>query len=233
MTAAGSPPASPAGDSDSSLFLRRNVPLLILMAIVLALASYSTGLRQRPGPSAEGSADAGFARDMAVHHAQAVQMAEAIRFRTADPAIRTLASDIALSQQAQIGQMAGWLESWGLPATGRQPPMAWMGHRTTASMPGMATRAEVTAISQVPLGEAEIPFLQAMIRHHQGGVVMAEGLLPRSRRREVRRLAEKIIAAQQSEIQAMSDLLNARGVAPPPAVGTSPGKGESEPPTHR
>ena len=230
MTDADAPQGTAAGDGNPRRPLGRNTPLVILVAMAVALAAYSAGVRQRPGPPADESADAGFARDMAVHHAQAVQMAEAIRFRMADPDIRALAADIVLTQQAQIGQMTGWLETWGLPATGRQPPMAWMDHGQGGGMPGMAAPAEVSAISQAPPAEAEILFLQAMIRHHQGGVTMAEGLLARGGRKQVRRLAEKIVAAQQSEIQAMSDLLKAREITPaPPAEDRS----RSEAPTHR
>ena len=219
MTSFDATPAT-AGTRDSAHHLGQHSVWFILVTVVVGLAAYSAGLRLRPGAPADGSADAGFARDMSAHHAQAVEMADTIRFRTADPAIRTLASDIVLTQQAQIGHMSGWLDAWGLPATGRQPVMAWMGHKGGGMMPGMATRAEVAAIGQAPPTDAEVLFLQAMIRHHQGGVVMADGLLARSRRREVRSLADKIVAAQQSEIQAMSDLLKARGVAPPPVAPT-------------
>lgn len=232
MTNVSWDPAASADGSDANRFLRRNAPWFILVTIVVIVAAYSAGARQRPGSPGDGSADAGFARDMAVHHAQAVEMAEAVRFRTADTALRTLATDIALTQQAQIGRMTGWLEIWDLPATGRQPAMAWMGHGRAGAMPGMATQAEVATISRAPPGEAEILFLQAMIRHHQGGVLMAEGVLARSRRREVRRLAEKIVAGQRSEVRAMMGLLSARGVAPPPATAPSAGDHRSsEPPS--
>lgn len=218
MTAIGSPPAVAREDSDANQFLGRNALWFILVAVVIALAAYAAGTRQTPGRPGDVSAEAGFARDMAVHHAQAVEMGEAIRFRTADPELRALATDIVLSQQAQIGQLTGWLEAWGLPATGRRPAMAWMGHPGGGRMPGMATPAEVASLSQVPPAEAEILFLHAMIRHHQGGVAMAEGLLARSGRTEVRRLAEKIVAGQQSEIEAMAGLLRTRGVQPPPSA---------------
>ena len=218
--------------NDARRSLWRTAPWVILVVIV-SLASYASGVRQAPSPPGDDSADAGFARDMGVHHAQAVQMAEAIRFRTADPDLRILGTDIVLTQQAQIGRMTGWLDAWGLSATGRRPAMAWMGHDGGGTMPGMATPAELTAITEAPTAEAEILFLQAMIRHHRGGVTMAEGLLGRSPRREVRRLAEKIIAAQQSEIRAMSGLLTSRRAAPPPDPG-APG-GNDRPtgmPTH-
>lgn len=56
-----------------------------------------------------------FAQEMSVHHAQAVDMAERIRVRTSDAGIAVLATDIVLTQQAQIGRFQGWLESWGEP----------------------------------------------------------------------------------------------------------------------
>ena len=46
---------------------------------------------------------------MSVHHAQAVEMVESVRDRTESEEIRTLATDVALTQQGQIGQMQGWL----------------------------------------------------------------------------------------------------------------------------
>jgi hypothetical protein len=49
------------------------------------------------------SAEVGFARDMSVHHGQAVEMAFIIRDRTDDPDIRLLAYDIINTQRAQIG----------------------------------------------------------------------------------------------------------------------------------
>jgi uncharacterized protein (DUF305 family) len=157
---------------------------------------------------------------MAVHHAQAVQMAELIRPRTADAAIRTLATDIALTQQAQIGHMAGWLDAWGLLSTGHQHAMAWMGH-SEGRMPGMASPDTVSAIGRAPSNEADALFLRAMIAHHQGGVVMAKGLLARSDRREVRALATKIVAGQESEIRAMEELLTSKGPQPTPTSDPS------------
>lgn len=78
-------------------------------------------------PPGEDSPEAGFARDMAIHHAQAVRIAETVHDRTEDLALRVLATDVVLTQQAEIGQMRGWLEAWGLSSGGTEP-LAWMGH---------------------------------------------------------------------------------------------------------
>ena len=162
----------------------------------------------------EDSAEAGFARDMMVHHAQAVQMAEIVRDKTESEEIRTMASDIALTQQAQIGQMQGWLAVWGLPATGTGPAMTWMGHPTEGRMPGMASPQELDELQKAESEEADVLFLQLMIPHHEAAVPMSEAVLEETDRPEVERLAGAIIASQQSEIQLMQGLLNQRGVAP-------------------
>jgi uncharacterized protein (DUF305 family) len=101
-------------------------------------------------PPGDDSVEAGFARNMMVHHAQAVEMAEIVRDRTESEEIRILATDIALTQQAQIRMMQGWLDVWGLPATSTEPAMAWMGHPTEGRMPGMASPEEVNRLGELP-----------------------------------------------------------------------------------
>ncbi|MEV1051516.1 DUF305 domain-containing protein [Streptomyces sp. NPDC049887] len=76
---------------------------------------------------AAGSADAGFARDMAVHHQQAVEMSFIVRDRTQDEEVRRLAYDIANTQANQRGMLLGWLDLWKLPKVeSGTEPMAWM-----------------------------------------------------------------------------------------------------------
>jgi uncharacterized protein (DUF305 family) len=178
------------------------------------------------GPEMPGdnSAEAGFARDMMAHHAQAVQMAEIVRSRSESQGIRILASNILLSQQAEIGQMRGWLEVWGTPATGTEPHMAWMGHPTEGLMPGMASPAEIDALQRASPEEMDVLFLQLMIPHHRAALPMAETVLERTDRPEVKRFATALIASQQEEIWSMQESLQSRGfpVESSPASGKSP-----------
>src|ERR687894_474279 len=158
-------------------------PLILLLAaaavLFAALALWLYLTNAEPG---EGSAEAGFARDMSVHHAQAVEMAEIVRDRTEDEQIRILATDIALTQQAQIGRMQGWLDAWGLPATGTDPTMAWMDHPTGGRMPGMATPEEINDLRNLPAGGGDRQFLRLMIPHHQAAIPMAQAVLERTDR---------------------------------------------------
>jgi uncharacterized protein (DUF305 family) len=109
-----------------------------VITILIAILCYWLGARQSFAPG-ENSPEVGFARDMMTHHAQAVDMATVLRDRTADTEMRQLALDIMLTQQAQIGQMQGWLNVWGYPIASIEPAMAWMEMPTTDPMPGMAT----------------------------------------------------------------------------------------------
>lgn len=186
------------------------VALTALLVAVVSVTLYLSGK-----PPADNSPEAGFARDMMVHHAQAVEMAGIVQDRTKSQEIRTLATDITLTQQAQIGQMRGWLDVWGLPITGAEPAMSWMVNPTKGMMPGMADRKEIKTLSEAPPDKADVKFLQLMIPHHEAAIPMAEAVLKRTDRPEVKRLAGSIATSQKAEIKTMKDMLRERGASLP------------------
>ncbi|MFE0582713.1 DUF305 domain-containing protein [Streptomyces sp. NPDC058874] len=191
-------------------------------------ASGAPAARTEPGTPGLRSADAGFARDMAVHHQQAVEMSFLVRDRTQDEAVRTLAYDIANTQANQRGMLLGWLDLWGLPkVVAGEPPMAWMGSsaghgghaghgsaKPGALMPGMATREELEQLGAASGRDAEVLFLQLMTDHHKGGVTMAEGCAQQCVTPVERQLAQGMVDAQRSELTLMADMLKQRGATP-------------------
>jgi uncharacterized protein (DUF305 family) len=181
------------------------------LVLAAALSLGSLGCSRTSESPEEASVDAGFARDMAAHHAQAVEMAEIIRVTTADDAVRALATDIVLTQQAQIGRMHGWLEVWGLRPSSTLPRMAWMDHE--GLMPGMASRTELETLRAATGVAADQRFLKLMIEHHRGGVDMAGVAAAKASRPEVRRLARAIVASQESDIRAMEEMLGVSAAA--------------------
>ena len=179
------------------------------------------------GTPGNASAEAGFARDMSVHHQQAVEMSFIVRDRTGNEDVRRLAFDIINTQSAQRGMMLGWLDLWGLDKTSDDPPMTWMKNTSMdhgsmdgaptyephdgSLMPGMATNTQMDRLRSAEGRTAEVLYLKLMTAHHKGGVSMAQGAFERAKDANVKRLAETMVRGQQSEIKLMADMLKERG----------------------
>ena len=176
-------------------------PLLVLLAVLALLAAALGGywLGGNATPTAD-SVDAGFARDMSLHHEQAVRMAALVYDRSDDPAIRSLAFDILTTQQGQIGIMSGWLDAWGLPWTWDGPRIAWMGMPTEGLMPGMATDEQMTALRDSTGEDTDRLFIQLMIPHHVSAIHMAEEIADRTSIPAVLHFVRSVNASQQREI---------------------------------
>jgi uncharacterized protein (DUF305 family) len=198
---------------------------LVIVAVVVGAAAFAAGRWTAPvvlSPS-DTSPEAGFARDMQVHHIQGVEMAMVIRDNTDDEAMRRMAYDMATTQAQQAGQLYGWLVEWGLSQAGREVPMMWMmrpgrsgevmamepGMAMTrdALMPGMATAEEMDRLGSLRGVEAERLFLELMIEHHQGALDMSEAVLDRSDHGPTRAFAGAVLQSQQAEIDLMTRML--------------------------
>ncbi|MGH3900397.1 MAG: DUF305 domain-containing protein [Pseudonocardiaceae bacterium] len=202
---------------------------VLLLGAALGM-SLQRGVGALPQPDG-GSVDIGFAQDMSVHHRQAVLMAGLARDRSADPAIRSLAFDIETSQLEQIGRMQGWLSLWNAAPLSTGQHMTWMtdtsmhgmthGGRTgptagVATMPGLASPADLERLRASSGAQFDVLFLQLMLRHHQGGVPMATYTAQHADIPQVRNLAEKIVISQGAESEYLAQLIAQRGAQPLP-----------------
>jgi len=190
-----------------------------LLAAVIFVVTKADDSGEDATPS---EVDIGFAQDMIVHHQQAVLMAAYTREHAGSGEIRTLAGAIDAAQQREIGQMTGWLQSWGKPTASDRVPMSWMsdempGHMQhdvdAGSMPGMATPAEMDRLVNLTGKRLDIQFLRLMTRHHEGGLPMAKDAATHARTGYVRSAARTMILDQQREIDQMQILLQARGAS--------------------
>lgn len=213
--------------SERPVGLRRTLLAIIAVAVVAIVAaggffwgshsvSTSSGL---PGVN---SVDAGFARDMSTHHQQAVTMAGYVRDNPngGDPAVWNVAYDIETNQAVEMGTMEGWLLTWNVARTAGTP-MSWMKgmHMHLSAdglMPGMATPAQMTKLQSLHGKAMDLLFLQLMIRHHQGGVMMAQYAEQHASEDYVRTLAGHMLAQQNTEIVQMEQMLRGLGGSPLP-----------------
>ncbi|WP_261165846.1 DUF305 domain-containing protein [Microbacterium sp. Marseille-Q6965] len=199
---------------------RRRWPLVALALILVAGAAFAAGrFSAFDAVAAPNDADIGFARDMQVHHAQAVEMA-LIQYRaTNDDELRVISYDIATGQQAQSGEMYGWLVEWGLPQRGTEPLMAWMqgsehdhGGAVTPAASEDELRAAMGMASDDELGRlrelagtaaGDCLFAELMIRHHTGALEMVDAELALGRVPRVQQTAQAMADTQQREIEAL------------------------------
>ena len=203
---------------------RGSARLIVSIVSVVVVGVIAAALiASRSAAPRDDSAEAGFARDMATHHAQAVEMSFVIRDKSTDEAVRTLAYDVIVTQSTQRGVFMGWLQEWGLSQASTTPRMAWMpGHANigrvagsgVSSMHGMASDDELRRLRAAQGSDAEILFLQLMIRHHEGGVLMARAVERLSHRADVVGIARAIESGQRAEIDAMTEMLAKRGARP-------------------
>jgi len=182
---------------------RTAVPRWAVLALVAALwAAGPAAAQQTPAPN---PADVRFMREMIGHHAQALEMTALVPGRAAREDLRMMAGRITVSQQDEIAIMRRWLESRGqaVPATD-----AHHGHHGGGEehrMPGMATPEEMARLSASTGAEFDRLFLELMIRHHEGALVMVAQLFAAGGGQEsqVFHIASEVDADQRMEIDRM------------------------------
>ena len=132
-----------------------------------------------------------FLTEMIPHHEEAVTTAKEVLARGATtPEIKTLVEGIITAQEKEIADMKSWYQAWyGTPYTpsGKYEPMM----------------RDLTKLSGVELDKV---FLEDMIMHHMGAIMMAHSVQGVTEHKEVETLSQNIIVSQSKEIQLMRQL---------------------------
>ena len=140
------------------------------------------------------------------HHAQALEMTALLKSRSTSEDMQKLALRIELSQADEIRMMQDWLKRRGeaLP-----DPHAHHAHGATL-MPGMLTQQEMSTLAAAKGDEFDRLFLEYMIKHHAGALVMVEELFSTpgaGQESEIFAFASDVDADQRMEIERMGAML--------------------------
>jgi uncharacterized protein (DUF305 family) len=196
-------------------------PVLLVVAVVIAGAigyaagsGSSTSTGSNPPDAAPPNTlkaqpvDVGFAADMYDHHEQAVQMALIAMDKTTNPGVRAHAVQIAVGQRRESGIFEQFLADRGIDDVDpRRTVMAWMGEPTPSDqMPGLASAEEIVALTNATGEDADRRFLDLMIRHHEGGIHMAEYAAANAETQSMRDLAARIVLDQRGELNDLDQL---------------------------
>jgi uncharacterized protein (DUF305 family) len=155
------------------------------------------------------AADVHFMQGMIPHHAQALQMTALVRQRGYGTPVRTMALRMEISQRDEIGLMEGWLRDHG-----ESVAMVDMGMGMTGGlpmMPGMLTPEQMTNLAEASFTEFDQLFLEYMIQHHQGAIMMVEELFNTSGAGQeslIFKFASDVDADQTMEIARMRRVLD-------------------------
>jgi uncharacterized protein (DUF305 family) len=132
-----------------------------------------------------------FLTEMIPHHEEAVVTAKEVLARGATtPEIKTLVEGIITAQEKEIADMKTWYQAWyGTPYTpsGKYQPM-------------------MRGLTKLSGAELDKVFLEDMIMHHMGAIMMAHSVQGVTEHKEVETLSQNIIVSQSKEIQLMRQL---------------------------
>ena len=169
---------------------------------------------------ARSSADVQFMQGMIMHHAQAVEMTALIESHTTTKELRSLGARISHSQADEIKFMKRWLLVRGEPISPAMPAMAGMdmsSHATHSGhamlMPGMLTAKQMEALKEAQGEEFDRLFLNGMIQHHNGALIMVKDLFDTAgagQDAELFNFVTDVDSGQRAEIRIMETMLGGK-----------------------
>lgn len=138
------------------------------------------------------SSERKFIEGMIPHHQEAVDTAKEVIARGGStPEIKQLVENIVVAQEKEIAEMKQWYQGWyGEPYTDTGEYMNMM--------------RELENLSGADLDRV---FLQDMIGHHMGAIMMAQSVQPYVEHDEIAELTQNIVSSQSAEIAQMRQML--------------------------
>jgi uncharacterized protein (DUF305 family) len=155
---------------------------------------------------------------MVQHHIGALRMSEFV-FDIGVPGVGSLGKNIWRDQAQEIKAMGQWRRAWYpdapaypvvLKAGGDPNVMADLSRMSSAQIQAMQMIGSTPTRSNRPTW-----FLEGMLQHHGGALVMAHDALKKSSNPTIRRLARTIIIAQRKEMIEIRKMLLHDGINKP------------------
>ena len=147
-----------------------------------------------PMTSAPGAADQPYDLqfiDSMIHHHQGAVVSSAATLKTTQRnELQLFLQKVINDQEKEIERMKKWRAEW-FPD---KPPAL------NTELPGMKMGSH-----KVPDRFSDLEYVDMMIPHHEGAVLMAKDALQKSERPEIKKLAGEIIREQESEIRRMRE----------------------------
>ena len=149
---------------------------------------------------------------MLPHHASIVALSEAALPRLEDDRLREIAQAIITAQEAEIEELRGYREAfYGSPEPG--PMDDHMMGMMMQAMPGMPGTMAEMAVQMDPLAQVaalcaapdpDRAFIETTIAHHEMAIAASAPALEQAIHPEIADFAQRVIAAQQAEIAALT-----------------------------
>ena len=132
-----------------------------------------------------------FIEEMIPHHQEAVDTAKQVVARGNDADTKKLAEGIITAQEKEIADMKSWYKTWyGEEYTDKKTYTPMMGD-----------------LSKLSGTELDKTFLEDMIMHHMGALMMAQGVSTYVEHQEIKTLVNAIVQTQSDEITTMRSIL--------------------------
>jgi uncharacterized protein (DUF305 family) len=155
---------------------------------------------------------------MVQHHTGALRMAEFV-FDIGQPGVGALARQIWREQAQEIKAMGQWRKAWYPEAPVYPVALKSGGDPNSLESLERMSNAQIQAMRMMdstPTRENRLTwFLEGMLAHHGGALVMAHDALSKSTNPTIRRLARDIIVAQRREIIELRRMLQHDGLDKP------------------
>jgi uncharacterized protein (DUF305 family) len=153
-------------------------------------------------------ADVHFARSMVPQNDQAVEMCKMVLAkRGVKTEVRDLAEQIKKVQEPQMEVMSRWNDTWNqMPGQGDETDDEGPAHHGDEN--GLMSEEQMKELDTTDGSTAQRLFMEGMIRHHQGAVVIAEAEARAGIYKDAVQLAKDMVATQKAEIVAMQHVLS-------------------------